>query len=338
MRTIQTHDRFPLSSVKPLEGLLGYREYCLKATRAALKEQSRHREISPVSGDRLEPLGDLEGLPYGRCAASGSLFLTLLPSPEVWSKLLRDVNEYRHSPKAFHSTLAISRTDNVLIRKLDWIQETLRLQELNRPRVLEACSGPSALTHLLKESGLCSDLLPVDEMTLANRPGDSGKQDPVQAALLLESLDRVDDPVRLLEAVRARLSEGGLLFVTALVSSGFDLAVLGLKNLYLYPPDRANCFSLRGLRELLSRVGFQLLEVSTPGVLDVEIVRSHLNRDPALSVSGFEREILESDGPTQEAFQEFLQQQGLSSFARIVATKRLQVVRPPLAAATRKQK
>ncbi len=321
MRTIQTQDRFPLSSVKPLEGLLGYREYCLKATRAALEGENRRRQISPVNGQRLEPAVEFEGVSYARCPASGSLFLTLLPSPEAWSKLLRDVNEYRHSPKAFHSALAISRTDNVLIRKLDWIRETLRLQELSKPRILEAAPGPSPFTHLLRESVLCSDLRPVNEMALANRPEDSGKQEPVQAALLLESLDRVDDPVRLLEAVRARLSEGGLLFVTALVSSGFDIAVLGLKNLYLYPPDRTNCFSLRGLTELLSRVGFQLLEVSTPGVLDVEIVRAHLDRDPALSVSGFEREILESDGPTQEAFQGFLQQQGLSSFARIVGRK-----------------
>ena len=289
MRTIQTHDRFPLSSVKPLEGLLGYREYCLKATRAALQGQSRRREISPVNGDRLEPVnrlepaGDLEGLPYGRCPASGSLFLTLLPSSEAWSKLLLDVNQYRHSPEAFHSTLAISRTDNVLVRKLDWIRETLRLQELNRPRVLEACSGPSALTHLLKESGLCSEVVLADEMALASQPASSERKESVQAALLLESLDRVDHPEQLLDATRANLAEGGLLFVTALVSSGFDISVLGLKNLYVYPPDRANCFSLGGLVKLLRKSGFAPVEISTPGVLDVEIVGAHANFDASIS-------------------------------------------------------
>ncbi len=316
MRTIQTYDRFPLSSVKPLEGLLSYREYCLKATRAALQGEKHRRETSPVSGKRLEPAGEMEGLLYARCPASGSFFLAVLPSSEAWRQLLCDVSQYRHSPEAFHSGLAQSRTDNVFVRKLDWIRETLRLQELSKPLILEAVSGPSPLTHLLKESSLCSEVIPVDEMTLS---GYSAER--VQVALLLESLDRVDDPENLLDAIRTNLMEGGLLFITALVSSGFDMAVLGLKNLYLYPPDRANCFSLRGLTELLKRKGFHLLEVSTPGVLDVEIVRSHLKRDPTLSVSEFEREILESDGQTQEAFQEFLQQRGLSSFARIVARK-----------------
>lgn len=138
---------------------------------------------------------------------------------------------------------------------------------------------------------------------------------------MLESLDRVGDPSALLRAVAGRLARGGLLFVTALVASGFDVAVLGLSNLYLYPPDRANCFSRRGLELLLERAGFGLLEVSTPGVLDVEIVKAHLGQGAWPSVGAFERQVLAADEETQTAFQAFLQQHGLSSFARVVARK-----------------
>ncbi len=66
MRTVQTQTRFPLSSVKPLEGLLGYRQYCLEATREALSKQARQREQSPISGRPLVPAGEIEGLSYGR--------------------------------------------------------------------------------------------------------------------------------------------------------------------------------------------------------------------------------------------------------------------------------
>ena len=106
------------------------------------------------------------------------------------------------------------------------------------------------------------------------------------------------------------------------MSSGFDVGVLGLRNLYLYPPDRANCFSRRGLELLLTRAGFTLLEVSTPGVLDVEIVQAHLRQIPSLILSGFERQLLAATAETQAAFQAFLQQHGMSSFARVVARKR----------------
>ena len=99
------------------------------------------------------------------------------------------------------------------------------------------------------------------------------------------------------------------------------MATLGVQNLYLCPPDRANCFSLAGLSALLQQAGFSLLEVSTPGVLDVEILAAHVRHNPSLALSPFEQQILDADEDTRATFQTFLQQQGMSSFARIVGRK-----------------
>lgn len=320
MRSAQTDDSFPLASVKPLERLLQYRAHCVAAVQDALRTgPMRRRDRSPVSNARLEPYGDIEGLAYARCPESGSLFLVELPEARGWARLLAELNQYRHSPDAFYSDIAQSRVDHVYAPKLEWIRETLRLQGIRRPRLLEGVTPPSHLTGLLSDSGLFEAIVTVDETALAG--GTAQPTAPVQAAVLLESLDRVDDPVALLHGVREPLEDGGLLFVTALVCSGFDFAVLGLRNLYLYPPDRANCFSLEGLSTLMSRAGFALLEVSTPGVLDVEVVLAHLRLDPSLPLSMFERQVVNADAETRAAFQAFLQQQGLSSFARLVARK-----------------
>lgn len=319
MRSIQTDARFPLASVKPLDRLASYREVCLTLTRQALKAGCERR-LNPLGAAPLEPWGQVEGLTYGRCRESGSFFLCELPDWKRWARLLSEVSRVRNSPEGFHSELASSREDHVTLPKSEWIQETLRLQGIFQPRVLEGVTPPSDFNQHLRQRGLFSEVIVADEMGLAHgaEPAPSKR---VEVALLMESLDRVDDPVGLLRATNRSLQEGGLLFVTGLVSSGFDMAVLGLRNLYLYPPDRTNCFSLRGLKILLERNGFSLLEVSTPGVLDVEIVQAHLNGDPSLQLSPFERQIIEADCQTQSEFQAFLQQGGLSSFARIVARK-----------------
>lgn len=322
MRSIQTSYTFSLSSVKPLDGLLSYRAYCLEATRRALGGKVHRRERSPVDGMPLEPFGTMEGFSYARCPQSGSLFLSDLPDAATWASLLAEVNRYRHSPDAFHVGLAQSRTDNIYAPKITWIQDTLRLQELMHPKVLEVATPPSDFTTLLRESGVFADVETVDEMEIAAHAARRDDRRRVDVAVLLESLDRVDDPAALLRGVAGCLASGGLLFITALVCSGFDMAVLGLRNLYLYPPDRANCFSLRGLEQLLTRSGFSLLEASTPGVLDVEIVKAHLQREPSLPLSPFERQLLNANSETHETFQTFLQQRGLSSFARIVGRKR----------------
>lgn len=333
MRSILTGYTFPLSSVKPLDGLLSYRTYCLSRASEALRGATRRRERSPVSDVLLEPAGNVDGFDYLRCPESGSLFLAQLPEPTEWAQLLTEISHHRHSPSAFHSGIAQSRDQNVYAPKLEWIQSTLRLLDVHGPRVMEVVIPPSDFTRFLEASDLFTEVVAADQMELiagvASRihaargagADDSGRTGVVQVAVLLESLDRADDPVALLRAVADRLEEGGLVFITALVASGFDMAVLGLRNLYLFPPDRTNCFSLRGLESLVSNAGFTLLEVSTPGVLDVEIVQVHLRYDPFLPLSAFERQLLVADSDTHAAFQAFLQQRGMSSFARIVARK-----------------
>ncbi|MBI3616085.1 MAG: hypothetical protein HY211_06180 [Candidatus Omnitrophica bacterium] len=318
MRSVETNSSFPLSAVKPLEELASYREFCLSQTLKALQQGRRKRQISPVTHQPLEPCGETAGLEYGRCSQTGSFFLMTLPPASAWTQLLEEVNRFRHSPEAFHFTHARSRSDRVYLPKLEWIQETLRFQRLVSPAVLEVAPSPSDLMPLLKESGLFSKGFTSSEQDASKSSLD---QEPVEVALLLEALDRSDDPEALLEAVRKRMVTGGLLFVTALVVSGFDMAVLGMNNLYWVPPDRANGFSLKGLTQFLTRFGFNLLEVSTPGVLDLEIVQAHRQRDPSIPLSVFERQLLESDEQTRMGFQSFLQQQGLSSFARLVARK-----------------
>lgn len=318
---VQTQEQIPLTAVKPLEeGLLAYRAHCIAVTRAALRERQDARPFP------LQPAGDIEGLSYGRCPTTGGWFLMQQPSPESWRRVLHDVSRFRRSPEGFHAGLAQSRADHVYAPKLEWISETLRLQRLHRPLMLEAMTEHSHFTTLLRDSGFCSEVVPIEEMDLAQGIGKARRcPEGIQAAVLLESLDRVPHPQQLLRHVAGWLQDGGLLFVTALVASGFDVAVLGLNNLYLYPPDRMNCFSLDGLLRLLKQSGFELVEVSTPGALDVQIVQAHRQRDPTLPLSTFERQLLDVHGEGQ-AVQTFLQQSRLSSFARIVASKRIRMM------------
>ena len=56
MRSIETSVTFPLSSVKPLEGLSAYRAYCLDATRHAIAGGGRRRDLSRLESSRDWPI------------------------------------------------------------------------------------------------------------------------------------------------------------------------------------------------------------------------------------------------------------------------------------------
>ena len=314
MRSIQSSFVLPLSAVKPLESLRAYRDFCLSETRKALSGATTVRREKCFSCDvPLVPGGTVDGLEYDACPECASFFLRLRTDSAQWANLLRKVSDYKKSPNAFHSTISASRNENVYRPKVEWIQHTLRLHGIARPRLIEAMTLPSPFTSFLKESGAFEEIVPMAETGEMTSPIATAG-----AAVLLESLDRVPDPAALLRAVVAKVDRGGLVFVTALVSSGFDIAALGLNNLYVYPPDRTNCFSVTGLVKLLKSCGLTPVEVSTPGVFDVEIVRAHVQQDRALKLSGFESRIIEADLEKREAFQTFLQENLMSSFARIV--------------------
>ncbi len=329
--SVQTSFAFPLASVKPLDGLQNYRAHCISATQGVLHEPLRRRQQCAACGADLKPLGKVAKLDYVHCPSCDSLFLHQIPASASWASLLADVSRYRHSPEAFHHGITQSRSENVYGPKLEWIESTLRLQGVRQPRLMEMVTPPSDFTPLLRSSGTFKETLTLDEMELTmgasserslSKAMSIGTDGLLDAAILLECLDRVDDPRALLRAVAGRLTRDGLLFVTAAVCSGFDIVVLGLRDLYIYPPDRTNCFSLKGLEFLLTDAGFRPIEVSTPGVLDVEVVLAHLQHDPHLPLSAFEKKLLAADKETREAFQSFLQQNRMSSFARIVAAKR----------------
>lgn len=325
IRSIQSSHTFPLSSVKPLEELAEYRAFCLDRTREALRQGVITRSTSPLDGSPLEPFVSIDGFEYRRCRATGSLFAVTVGPADAWLALLEQVSRFRRTPQAFHTEIEKERADNVYAPKLDWIEGALRLQGVVRPRILEVVTPPSDFTDLLRASRAFTEVVTVaEEQLILDDAGTGGRaaHGTLQGAVLLDALDRVTDPRALIRAVARELDSGGLLFATAQVSSGFDIATLGARDLYLYPPDRTNCFSLAGLEMLVEDAGFACLEVSTPGVLDVEVVRAHLTHDPTLPLSAFERQLLASPAETREAFQTFLQENRLSSFARLVARKK----------------
>lgn len=321
MQSIQTSHSFSLNEVKPLEKLMAYRDYCLTVYQQSLYQGVVRRRWSPIGSDlQLATWKKINDIEYLRCPRSGSLFLANLPPAPVWAKVLTEVSRYRASPAAFHHAMQQARLETVFKPKREWIENTLRLAGIKKPVAIDLRTSPVVWSDLLNQSGIFAKVIPIEEMDWTRHPAD--KQEPVDVAILFESLDRVDDPAALLKNVHKHLNKGGILFVTALVASGYDMVTLGEKNAYLYPPDRTNCFSLDGLKALLTQSGFELLEVSTPGILDVEVVKAHLKQNPELQLSPFERQIVAAQSEeVQKDFQAFLQKSSLSSFARIAARK-----------------
>ena len=143
------------------------------------------------------------------------------------------------------------------------------------------------------------------------------------AICLLESIGRVENPCTELKWVADHLAPGGLCFLTTVLSSGFDMKVLGAQSEALLPPDRMVLFSLEGLQILAKAAGLEVVELSTPGVLDLAHVKNAMTKGAVVpEVIRYWLDKGFNDQRFVDDFQTLLQSHGLSSQGRIVLKKK----------------
>jgi hypothetical protein len=116
------------------------------------------------------------------------------------------------------------------------------------------------------------------------------------------------------------LVAGGFLVVTARSGSGFDVQVLW-ENADVTPLEHLNLISVEGLQTALPRSGFEILEFSTPGQLDVQVVERLRKERGAVLPRFLEYLLSHRDALCHEKFQDFIQEQRLSSHLRLIARK-----------------
>ena len=144
----------------------------------------------------------------------------------------------------------------------------------------------------------------------------------LDAVFLFEALDRSPDPLSVLKKVTTALKPGGLCFITCLLSSGFEVQVLGQESEVFVPPERMNLLSYEGMSVLIEKEGsFEVLEFSTPGVLDISNVTKQLEH---VNNMDFFRYIFKNrqDEELISSFQDFLQLNRLGTFGRLVLRKK----------------
>ncbi|MDO8489310.1 MAG: hypothetical protein Q7S42_04290 [Candidatus Omnitrophota bacterium] len=139
---------------------------------------------------------------------------------------------------------------------------------------------------------------------------------------VFEQIERSYEPKRIIEEAAQACKPGGIFVLTTTSSSGFEYQVLCEHSPNLIPFDRLNLLSFEALLELLKSHGFKVVEASTPGRLDVEIVRKTFEKSGDIPEGRLWKYIFDHRSPEAlHTLQEFLQRFQLSSHVRIAAIK-----------------
>lgn len=334
MKTVVSVHPFVEQDIRPGELVARYRELSAEDVATRLLPAAALVTGCPACG---APEGQRSfvklGLTYRHCPVCASLYVSPRPGATAVAEHYRSSRAATYWRRTVLTATAHSRHANVVVPHAQWILNTLAEERAHARVALDVSTYGGALLEALVAQ---SELTFIAAGPTADLDADAGSRvhlaagpferiaglGPVDLVTAFEVFDRAVDPRQLADLAHAVLRPGGLLFLTAPASTGFDLQVLWDRSPLIAPPDRMNLFSIDGLMRLFSGPRWDVRELSTPGMFDAEIVRRAIEYEPNGEWPRFARTLLcGADERTLAAFQEFLQAHRLASFARVAVRK-----------------
>jgi 2-polyprenyl-3-methyl-5-hydroxy-6-metoxy-1,4-benzoquinol methylase len=275
---------------------------------------------------------------YMLCSECGSLYLSPRPTADMYTVYYQDAESVKFWSSHFFKETAEARREAIFKPRAqlvaEWLKKVKTASTANRLFV-DIGSGYAIFLQEVERLGLFADMMGIEpEANLAKVGRDQGftivekNLEAIDDGEILadfgtafEVLEHVFSPLEFLNAAGRILRPGGILMLTTLTVSGFDVQVLWEHSKSIYPPHHINLLSTRGMRELIARSGLQLVDLSTPGELDVDIVRNIQRENPDIQLPRFIASIIDAPVEVRTRFQNFLKENELSSHIRIMVSR-----------------
>jgi len=275
---------------------------------------------------------------YRVCSECLTLFTSPRPTEEMINNFYRDSASGKFWAERFFPETAEARRKMIFRPRAELLAQVLEGVKLPKPVALaDVGSGFGIFLEEVKKTGIFDEVIGIEpSVDLADCCRKKGfkviekgieeigeKEIQVSAACSFEVLEHLFDPAKFVRGMGKILQPGGIMLFTTLTISGLDLQVLWDRSKSISPPHHINFLSTEGLRKLIARCGFEEIEISTPGKLDVDIIRNTTLEMPDIKVPRFMEYVIKHRGrKTAEALQKYLQENQLSSHARVIARKK----------------
>ncbi|MGH7380739.1 MAG: class I SAM-dependent methyltransferase [Candidatus Methylomirabilales bacterium] len=274
---------------------------------------------------------------YVTCRGCETLYMSPRPSSRVMAEYYSDSENYRYWAQHIFPASEDARREKV---HKPWLERVIGYCDrhgIPHGVLMEIGSGFGTFAALAQASGRFTRVVAVEanpEMAEAcgarglevinKRIEDVGNEvDAVDVTVAFEVIEHLFEPRQFLRQCVDLTKPGSLLVLSCPNGQGFDIAVLGSASLAI-DPEHVNLFNPRSLPLLVESCGFRVLEVSTPGRLDAEFVRTAIlegkfdvSRDPFLK-----RVLIDEWDRLGWPFQQFLAEHGLSSHMWLAARRR----------------
>ena len=320
--------------IRPPALLSKFRELSIEESQIYLRDPSKSVDVPCPACECAEkrPVFVKNGFQYNRCPECRSVFVSPRPSAQALAEYYTNSRAGKFRVEHFSRETAEARRVHILRSRINWVGQVFdQAATLDKRGYADIETIFPLIFSEVRSTGLFDAYYSINPPPLAEADciangatvwRGASLQEELGVVTAFEQLGHQFSPFDLVKSAHDMLTQGGVFFLTTRTISGFDLQVLWDKTPYIFVPEHLNLLSIDGISILISRAGFSLLELSTPGLLDVELVLQAIQADPTLNLPSFIAYLLNHRGASTHAdFQTFLQRHRLSSHVRVAAKK-----------------
>ena len=290
----------------------------------------------PACGGKTSaPAFEKYGFAFRGCAACKTIYMSPRPSPAVMSDYYSNSENYAYWAAHIFPASEASRREKIHKPWLERVTGICDRHRIARGTLLEIGPGFGTFAAVATQSGRFERVIavePTPEMAAACRARgvevierriediSATELSAADVIVSFEGIEHLFDPKDLVRQAARLLKPGGLLVLSCPNGLGFDICMLGAGS-QAVDAEHVNLFNPQSLAGLLEVSGFAVLETTTPGRLDTEIVRDAALAGAASLDPFMHRVLVEEWDRLGWPFQQFIAANGLSSHMWIAARR-----------------
>ena len=270
---------------------------------------------------------------YKLCNKCDTLFISPRPIESAFSRYYIEAPSVKYWATTFYKETVQARRKKIWRPKAKMVLELMNRFNVTSNHIVDIGAGYGVFCEEIKrisnlsvtaiEPGpelakICRKKgLYVIENFLQNVLIEELKDEP-KVFVSFELFEHLHDPKYFLRSLYNLMQVGDIFIFTTLSGTGVDIKALWENSKSIAPPHHLNFFNPFSIQILLKKLGYEILEVSTPGKLDIDIL---MNNKQLIKDQFWRVFIKYSTEEVRENWQSLISESGWSSHMMVCCQK-----------------
>ncbi len=331
------------NDIRPNQFVEGQQKYIISDRERLLKFKKNFIYVPcpACESDQYFSLFEKNGINYVSCSKCETFYINPRPTPEILEFCYANSEVYAYWNKYIFPHSEKSRREQIFRPRAKKIAELCTNLGISKGTLVEVGAGFGIFCEEIKRLGIFDRVIAVEPTSdLAKTCQEKGieiinnpiekvnfENQSIDVIVSYEVIEHLFSPQNFIKKCAEFLKPGGILVLTCPNGKGFEILALQEKADTI-DHEHLNYFNTSSIAILVEHLGFEIIELSTPGVLDADIVRNKImNGTLDISSDHFLQFIFtENWEKIGQNFQFFLSNNKMSTHMMIIARKLIKTI------------